>query len=193
MNQVPVIVRNPAYVADVELDEDEVDPADLTPLVSGNAPIVTAPASEDEDVAEDVVEDGNDDEEMEDIPKILQDVISSLEELNKEVRALLSPAPGGAGSQQPPIIPRIDVWDTGRAWEREYRLHPDSSREEISSRLFNQVVDLRRNMQEWISQQTWNERDKELIDGLNNITVMHIRLGRLTEKVLKNQAKRPNM
>ena len=67
MNQVPVIVRNPAYVAEVELDEDEVDPTDLAPLVSGNAPIVTAPASEDGDVAEDVVEDGNDDEEMEDI------------------------------------------------------------------------------------------------------------------------------
>ena len=71
MNQVPVIVCNPAYVAEVELDEDEVDPADLAPLVCGNAPIVTAPASEDGDVAEDVVEDGNDDEEMEDIPKIL--------------------------------------------------------------------------------------------------------------------------
>ena len=101
MNQVPVIVHNPAYVAEVELDEDEVDPADLAPLVSGNAPIVTAPASEDGDVAEDVVEDGNDDEEMEDIPKILQDIISSLEELNKKVRVLLSPAPRGTGSQQP--------------------------------------------------------------------------------------------
>ena len=33
-------------------------------LFSGNAPIVTAPASEDEDVAKDVVEDENDDEEM---------------------------------------------------------------------------------------------------------------------------------
>ena len=176
MNQVPVIVRNPAYVADVELDEDEVDPTDLTPLVSGNAPIVTAPASEDKDV----VEDRNDDKEMEDIPKILQDVISSLEELNKEVRALQSPAPGGAGSQQPPVIPRIDVWDTGRAWEFEYKLHPDSSREEISSWVFNQVVDLCQIMHEQISQQTWNERDKEMIDGLNNITVMHIRLGRLT-------------
>ena len=116
MNQVPVIVRNPAYVAEVELDEDEVDPADLSPLVSGNAPIVTAPASEDGDVAEDVVKDGNDDEEMEDIPKILQDIISSLEELNKKVRVLLSPAPRGTGSQQPPTtVPRIEVWDTGRA------------------------------------------------------------------------------
>ena len=61
IHQVPVIVCNPAYVADVELDEDEVDPADLTPLVSGNAPIVTAPALEDEDLAEDVVEDRNND------------------------------------------------------------------------------------------------------------------------------------
>ena len=54
------------------------------------------------------------------------------------------------------------------------------------------MVDLRRIMHEQVSQQTWNERDKELIDGLN-ITVMHVRLGRLTEKVLKNQAKRPDM
>jgi len=75
MNQVSVIVRNPAYVADVELDEDEVDPADLTPLVSGNAPIVTAPASEDEDVAKDVVEDGDEDEEMEDVPQILREAL----------------------------------------------------------------------------------------------------------------------
>ena len=83
------MVRNPAYAADVELDEDEVDPADLTPLVSGNAPIVTAPASEDEDVAEDVVEDGDEDEEMEDVPQILRDVVNSLEELNQELRSIL--------------------------------------------------------------------------------------------------------
>jgi len=59
MNQVPVIVRNPAYVEEVELDEDEVAPANFTPLVSGNTPIITIPASEDENVAEDVVEDGD--------------------------------------------------------------------------------------------------------------------------------------
>ena len=193
MNQVPVIVRNPVYVADVELDEDEVDPANLTPPVSGNAPIVTAPASEDEAVAEDVVEDRNDDKEMEDVPQMLRDVISSLEELNKELRSILSPAPGDTYSHQPPVVPRIDVWDTGRAWERKYKLYPDPSRKEISDRLFNQVVDLRRIMHEQVSHQTWNERDKELIDGLNNITVMHVILGRLTEKVLKDQAKKPNM
>jgi len=193
MNQVLVIVRNPAYVADVELDEDEVDPADLTPLVSGNAPIFPAPASEDEDVAEDVVEDRNDDEEMEDVPQILRDIISSLEELNKEMRSILSPAPGDTGSHQSSVVPRIEVWDTGRAWKHEYKLYPDSSRKEISDRLFNQVADLLQIMHERISQQTWNERDRELIDGLNNISVMHIRLGKLTEKVLKDQATEPNM
>ena len=59
--------------------------------------------------------------------------------------------------------------------------------------LFNQVVDLLRIMHEWVNQQTWNERDKELIDGLNNISVMHLRLGRLTEKMLKGHAKKPDM
>ena len=75
MNRVPVIVRNPAYVEEVELDEDEVNPANLIPLVSGNTPIVTVPASEDENVAEDVVEDGDEDEEMEDVPQILRVVL----------------------------------------------------------------------------------------------------------------------
>ena len=55
MNRVSVIVRDPAYIEEVELDEDEIDPADLTLLISGNTPIITVPASEDENVAEDVV------------------------------------------------------------------------------------------------------------------------------------------
>ena len=72
-------------------------------------------------------------------------------------------------------------------------MYPNSSRDEISTRLSNQVVDLLQIMQEQVSQHTWNERDRELIDGLNNISVMHTRLGRLTEKVLKDQAKKPNI
>ena len=55
------------------------------------------------------------------------------------------------------------------------------------------MVDLLRIMHKRVNQQTWNERDKELIDGLNNISVMHLRLGRLTEKMLKGDAKKPNM
>ena len=43
MNRVPVIVRNPAYLREVELDEDGVDPVALVPIVSGNIPITTVP------------------------------------------------------------------------------------------------------------------------------------------------------
>ena len=55
MNRVSVVVSNPVYVAEAALDVDEVNPADLAPLVSGTAPIVTVPASKDGDVAEDKV------------------------------------------------------------------------------------------------------------------------------------------
>ena len=58
MNQVPVIVRTPAVVEELEPDGDEVDPADLAPCISGNTPIITIPASEDEEVAGEVTADG---------------------------------------------------------------------------------------------------------------------------------------
>ena len=74
MNQVPVIVRNPAYIEEVELDEDEVDPADLAPLISGDIPIVTVPALEDEDVTEDVIEDSDEHEEMEELDKEVEEL-----------------------------------------------------------------------------------------------------------------------
>ena len=80
MNQVPVIVRNPAYVEEPEPDEDEeVDPADLAPLISGNTPIITIPASEDEEAAGEIVADG------------AEGVIQGLEELTQEIRNWTSP------------------------------------------------------------------------------------------------------
>ena len=78
MNRVPVIVRNPAYIEEVELDENEGDPADITPLISGDSPIITVPALEDEGVAEAASEDGQNDEETEDVSQILRDVIADL-------------------------------------------------------------------------------------------------------------------
>ena len=42
MNQVPAILQNPAQVEEPESDGD-VDPADLTPFISGNDPIITVP------------------------------------------------------------------------------------------------------------------------------------------------------
>ena len=150
MNRVPIIVSNPAYRAEVASDVVKVDPEDLAPLVSGNDPIVTAPASEDGDVAEDIEEDEDKDNMTEDLLKILQDVLDNLEELR-------FPTPRGTCSQQPPVDPCINVWDTGRAWEREYKLHPDSSRDEISTRFFKQVVDMLWIMQECASlaRETW--------------------------------------
>ena len=96
MNRVPVIIPNPAYIEEVELDEDEVDPADLTPLISGDTPIVTVPALEDEDVAEEVVED--EDEKVEDIPHILREAIQGLEGLNRELRSMMSQPLGDTSS-----------------------------------------------------------------------------------------------
>ena len=84
MNRVPVIVRNPAYVEELEPDE-EVDQADVTPLTSGDSPIITVPASEDKDVVEDASED-----DEEDVPHILRGAIQNLEGLNQELRSILS-------------------------------------------------------------------------------------------------------
>ena len=106
MNRVPVLVPNPAYIEEGELDEDEVDPADLTPLISGDTPIVTVPASEDEDVAGEVVVDE------------AEEVIQGLERLTLEIRSLMSLPLGDRSSQQHTVVPNVDVWDTGKAINR---------------------------------------------------------------------------
>ena len=94
MNRDSMIVANPAYIEEVELDEDEVDPADLTPLISGDTPIVTVPASEDEGVTEDVIEDSDEGEEMEELDK-------EVEELRKEVIDFLHPVLGAHAPNSP--------------------------------------------------------------------------------------------
>ena len=87
MNIIPVIVWNPAYIDELESD-GEVVPADPAPFISGNTQIITAPASEDEDVAEEVVEDKDEDLDDEDLSKTMQamqDVFEELKELDREV------------------------------------------------------------------------------------------------------------
>ena len=71
MNHVPVIVRNPAYVKKLEPDE-EVDQADVTPLTSGDSPIITVPALEDKNVVE-----GTSEDDEEDVPHILRKAIQN--------------------------------------------------------------------------------------------------------------------
>ena len=176
MNRVPVIVWNPAYIEEVEPDEDEVDPADITPLVSGDTPIAIVPVSEDENVAEDVVEDSDEDEDMQDVLEKMKKLDTEVKELRKEITDLLSSIPEDISSLQSADVPQVEVWDTGKAWEQEYRLHPDPSIDEISSRLFNQVWDLLQILQERVDQRTCNNKDIKLIDGLKAISVMHARL-----------------
>ena len=43
MNRVPGIVRNPAYVEELEPDGDEVDPVDLSPFIEGTHPSSPVP------------------------------------------------------------------------------------------------------------------------------------------------------
>jgi len=139
MNRVPVIVQNPAYIDEVELDEEEVDPADITPLISEDTPIITVPASEDENVAEDVVEDGEEDEDMQDILEKMEKLDTEVKELRKEIMDLLSSIHEDINSLQHTVVPQVEVWDTGKAWEQEYRLYPDPTRKEVSDSLSNQV------------------------------------------------------
>ena len=73
MNRVPVIVRNPAFIEELEPEGDEVDPADLTPSIEGNTPIITSPTSEDKGV--DRVGDT-----IRDIEELIQDIEEEYEE-----------------------------------------------------------------------------------------------------------------
>jgi len=112
MNRVPVIMRNPAYIEEVELDEEVVDPADITPLISGDTPIITVPASEDENVAEDAVEDNDEDENVDDILEKLEKRDAEAKELLKEIMDILSSIPENMSSLQSADVPQVDVWDT---------------------------------------------------------------------------------
>ena len=53
----PMMNQAQTLIPEDEHDE-EIDPADLAPCISGNTPIITIPASEDEEVAGEVTADG---------------------------------------------------------------------------------------------------------------------------------------
>ena len=189
---------NPQHIEEVELDRDEVDPEDLTPLISGDTPIITVPALEvedteeavedkDGDVAEEFVKDNDEDENVDDVLEKL----GKSQELLKEIRDIMSSISEDTSSRQHTVVPNVDVWDTGKAIEQEYRLHPDPTMKEVRDRLSNQVWDLLQILQERVDQHTYNNKDIELISGLKTISVLNARLSVLTETVLKHQAERP--
>ena len=187
MNRVPDIVRNPAYIGELEPEGDEVDPVDLSPFMEGDTPIITGPPSEDEGVdrvedaireLEELVQDSDDDQE-ESIPQILREAIQERKRLNQELRSILSLR--DTSSARPTDVPEVDVWDTGKATEQEYRLYPDPMMEEIRDRLANQVWDLLQILQERVDQQTYDSKDIEFISGLHNILVLNNRLRIMTD------------
>ena len=184
---------NQAYINEAALDVDEVDHVDLAPLVSGNAPIVTAPASEEGDIAEDRVEDKDKDEDTDVLVRTMQEVVDRLAELNQELESMVSSTLEDTRTQELLVNPHVNVWDTRKAWEQEFSLYPEASREEVCSRIYVQVGRLLHYMQERFDQQTWNRSDKYMTGGLANIIVMHFRLGKLTERALRDQVKGPNM
>ena len=160
MNRVSVIVWNPVYIEEVELDEDGVNPANLIPLVSGN----TIPDSEDKDAAEDVIEDKDEDEKMEDVPQILQDVVKDLEELNWEWGASCPLLLGTLAPISPLLSPLLRYGTQGRLGSENIDCIL-TNRKEVSDRLSNQVWDLLWIMQERVDQQTCHSKDIKLIDG----------------------------
>ena len=66
MNRDPAMMPNSTYIEEVELDEDEANLDDVTPLVSGDTPMISVPTSEDEKAAVDLGEDGDEDEDIQD-------------------------------------------------------------------------------------------------------------------------------
>ena len=182
MNRVPVIVWNPAYI-------EELEPRDPLDFISGESQIITAPASDDGATAEGVVDepgDGGSAEEAEvDVKQVLQEAVRRMSTLNDELRSMLS-----LNRDQTAAVPDIDVYDTGKATEEEYRLFPNPTRKDLRDRLNNQVWNMLHLLQERVAQGTCDETDVKLIKGLQVILVLHARLSVCAETAIEH-AMRP--
>ena len=168
MNRVPAIVWNNPE----ELERDEIDPADLAPLISGNDPIVTVPEDTVEEVAAGRHDEVDEEEELRDIMETAERLDAEVQEIRRELRNLRTSTPETTHSQQQAVVPQVNVWDIDKAWECEYNQHPDPNITEIRDRLSNQVWDLLQIIQERVDQQTYNSKDIGIADGLNAISVM---------------------
>ena len=170
MNQVPVIARNPAYVQELELEGDGVDPVDVAPFTSGDDPVVNAPDTDDE----------------EDPKRVLQEAVRSLSRLNDGLRSVLA-----LGRDQHAEVPDIDVYDTRRVIEEECRLFLDPTRRELKDRMDNQVLVLLRLLHERVVQGSYNETDIKLIEGIQLVSVLHARLSVYTELAIRHGVEIP--
>ena len=128
---------------------------------------------------EDLIADGQ--EEMR------REMYNFLGEISEQIQAFNATMQRNASSSQPPVVPDDKLWDTGLAWEREFDLYPDASRDVIISRLYNQVWDLLQKMKEHVIQRTWKTEDQEIVEGLVNIMILSVRNNISTDQIRKDQ------
>ena len=84
----------------------------------------------------------------------MQEVMDKLAELNQELESMVSSTMKDTSTQEPLVDPNVNEWDARKAWEREFRLHPEASRDEVCSRIYVQVGKLLHRLQEGADQHT---------------------------------------
>ena len=154
--------------------DEEMDPEELTPSTSGNAPSTTVPAPRDEEARD----------EMESMHDFLGEIVEQIQMFNSTMQE-------GVNLGRPPVVPDDKLWDTESAWNRELDLYPDASRSAIISRLYNQVWDLLQKMKERVTRNTWIRDDQEIVEGLINIMILSVRNNIISNEMIKEQARRP--
>ena len=124
-------------------------------------------------------------EETDVLVQTMQEVMERLAELNQDLKSMVSSTMKDTSTQEPLVDPNVNAWDARKAWEREFRLHPEANRDEVCSKIYIQVGKLLHRLQERADQHTWNRDDKYMMDGLANIVALHFRLDKLTEGATK--------
>ena len=158
---------------DLYIEEDEQNPSDCVEHgVQGG--VVEAPGDE-----------GSAEEDEVGVKQVLQEAVQSMSSLNEELRNILS-----LNRDQVVAVPDVDIYDTGKAAEEEYRLFPNPTRKDMRDRLNNQVWNMLHLLQERVNQGTYHETDIKLIEGLQVILVLQTRLSVHAEIAIKH-AKRP--
>ena len=119
------------------------------------------------------------------------DMYTFLGEIVEQIQAFNSTMQGSSNPRQPPAVPDINTWDTGKVIEQEYRMFPNPTRKGLKDRLDNQIWNLLQIMQERVDQGTCNDTDIKVIEGLQVIAVLHARLDVLTDLAIRHGARRP--
>jgi len=116
-----------------------------------------------------------------------REMYNFLGEISEQIQVFNATMQRNASSSQPPVVPDDKLWDTGLAWEREFDLYPNASRDVVISRLYNQVWDLLQKMKERVIQRTWKTEDQEIVEGLINIMILSVRNNISTDYIIKDQ------